>query len=101
MFLKITSTDNALIGLGCKEIIKLSYIHPEMFHPAWPGFQSGNESLFFRRFACLFPPLYRRPRFANIKKTNRLRERDLLYTAQANLNIDAQIGREDHLQMQI
>jgi len=69
-------------------------------HAGLFSFQSGNEDF------SLHPPGAQSHRFAvgpglaNIKEIKRLRGGDLQVAAQANVQIDAEIGQKDHFRIE-
>ncbi|VBB45355.1 hypothetical protein TRIP_B350328 [uncultured Desulfatiglans sp.] len=56
--------------------------------------------IFLHRFAAQSHRYAAGPGLANIKEINRLRGGDLEVAAQANVQIDAEIGQKDHFRME-
>ncbi|VBB42427.1 hypothetical protein TRIP_B200568 [uncultured Desulfatiglans sp.] len=65
-------------------------------HPARQGFQSGNEDFSSHPSGAQSHRFAAGPGLAHIKEIQRLRRGNLVVAAQANVQIDAEIGQKDH-----
>jgi len=83
----------------CKNITDVNLYLSGNDFPVEPGFQSGNEDISSHPSGAQSHPCGAGPGLANIKEINRLRGGDLQVAAQANVQIEAEIGQKDHFRM--
>jgi len=71
-----------------------------LFGAGFPLMQHVISRIFLQRFAAQSHRFAAGPGLANIKEIKRLRGDDLVVAAQANVQIDAEIGQKGHFRME-